>query len=90
MPLQTPMIQVPQKIFLECMSYICLDPANRKREGSAMGLTKNKESSSQIGTFMVVGICGLVAFVMACVVAVYYRKKYKEMKEKIEASSNGV
>ena len=71
------------------MSYVCLDPANRKPEGLVVPPTKNQESSFQVGTFMLAGICALVAFVTACVVAVFYRKKIGEMKEKIEASGNG-
>ena len=72
------------------LSYICLDPANRKPEGSALGVTQNKESSFPVGVFMLAGICALVAVVSTCVVAIFYRKKYKEMKQKIEDGSNGV
>ena len=71
------------------ISYICLDPANRKPEGSAMGLTQNKESSSPLGTFMLAGMCALVAVVSTCL-AVFYRKKIGEMKKKMENPSNGV
>ena len=71
------------------MSYVCLEPANRKPEGSAMGLTQHQESASPVGTFVLVGMCALVAVVSTCL-AVFYRKKIGEMKGKMENPSNGV
>ena len=68
------------------MSYICLDPAIRKPAGLVVPPTKNQESSFQVGTFMLAGICALVAVVSTCF-AVFYRNKNIELKEKIEVGS---
>ena len=68
------------------ISYICLDPAKRNPASLVMPPTKSR--GFQVGTFMLVGMCALVAFVSAFVVAVFYRKKKnREMEEKMEAAS---
>ena len=68
------------------ISYVCLDPANRNPASLVMPPTKSR--GFQVGTFTLVGMCALVAFVSACV-AVFYRKKNREVEEKTEAGSYG-
>ena len=70
------------------ISYVCLDPANRNPASLVMPPTKSR--GFQVGTFMLVGMCALVAFASACVVAVFYRKKKGEEDEKTEAGSCGI